>query len=295
MDLIQGSDWRDEQFPDCADRAVVASAEGGDRLLRFLAGGPRRLIVVDRLPAQLRLAELKLAALRELPYEEYLEFTGLRPSERRRLLYRRVRGRLPAESDEFWLARLSTIDRGVATQGALERRLASFRAFASLVHGRGRLERFRALATEPERRAMLDREWTTCLWRRLGGFLWERWFDVPPGRLERLLLEGRLFAPPPEPARADFAPARESCSRALVAGDPADALRALPARSVDLFALGRLELRGLEADLARTAAPGARVVVVADRAPELGGVRFEDVGRDAAFHPGRLYSGVCAA
>lgn len=295
MDLSQGSDWRDEPVPDCAGRSVLASAEGGDRLIRLLAAGPRRLVVVDRAPSQLRLAELKLAALRELSLDEYLEFTGARPSERRRRLYQRLRPRLPAEADGFWLSRLSTIDRGVATQGLLERRLASFRAFAVLLHGRGRLDRFRSLASEPERRAMLEREWASFLWRRLGRFLWRRWFDVPPGRLERLLLEGRLFAPPPEPAPADFASARESCSRALVAGDPGDALAALPAGSVDVFALGRLGLPGLEAQISRTAAPGARLAVVSDRAPALPGVRFEDAGRDAGFHPGRLFSGVRAA
>jgi hypothetical protein len=291
MDLIQGSDRRAESFPDCADRVVVASAEGGDRLIRLLAGRPRRLVIVDRSAAQLRLAELKLAALRELDFAEYLEFTGLRASERRRLLYRRVRTRLPVESDEFWLARLSTIDRGVATQGRLERRLSSFQAFAALIHGRGPLDRFRALATESDRRAMLDREWKTCFWRRLGIFLWGRWFDVPPGRLERLLLEGRLFAPPPEPAPADFASAKESCSRALVAGDPADALPALPARSVDLFALGCLDLEGLQADLIRAAAPGARVLVVARSVPDLGNARFDAPGRDAGFDPGLLFVG----
>ena len=295
MDLRQGSDWREEAVPDCAGRVVVASAEGGDRLLRLLAAGPRSLVVVDRSPAQLRLAELKLAALRELSREEWLEFVGWRPSARRRLLYQRLRPRLPAESDEHWLGRLSLIDRGVATQGTLERRLASFRAFAGLVHGRRRLDRFRALQTEPERRAMFEREWAGLLWRRLGAWLWRRWFDVPPGRLERLLLEGRLFAPPPEPAPADFASARESCSRALVAGDPGDALAALPAGSVGVFALGRLALPGLEDQIARTAAPGARLAVVSDRAPALAGVRFEDAGRDAAFHPGRLFSGVRAA
>lgn len=294
MDLEQGADWLDEGLSDCAGRSVLASAEGGDRLLRILGDGPRRLVVVDRAPAQLRLAELKLAALRVLPLPDYLEFTGLRPSRRRRALHQKVRGGLPSESDEFWLERLPLIERGVATQGRFERRLSSFRAFASLVHGRGRLARFGRLTSEAERRLQLDREWRTFLWRRLGAFLWERWFDVPPGRLERLLLEGRLFAPPPEPAASDFASARESCSKALVAGDPADALRALPARSVDVFALGRLDLRGLEEEIGRCAAPGARLAVVAEQPPVIRGLRFE-AGPHAGFHPGLLFSGLNVA
>lgn len=295
MELQQGSDRMAGPLPPARGASVLASAEGGDRVLRLLADGPARLVVVDRSPAQLRLAELKLAALRELEHADYLEFAGLRPSSRRRALYQKVRGRLPREADDFWLARLGLIDRGVATQGLLERRLGQFLTFVRLVHGRSKVDRFRALGTEAERRAMLDREWRTFLWRHLGGLLWERWFDVPPGRLERLLLEGRLFAPPPEPAPADFASARESASRALVAGDPGDALRALPDRSVDVFALGRLDLSGLEAQIARCAVPGARIAVVAERAPSLQGVRFDEVGRDAGLHPGLEFGGRAVA
>jgi S-adenosylmethionine:diacylglycerol 3-amino-3-carboxypropyl transferase len=295
VDLRQGSDRLDGPLPCARGAVVLVSAEGGDRVLRLLADGPARLVVVDRSPAQLRLAELKLAALRELGHAEYLEFAGLRPSARRRALYQRVRVRLPRESDDFWLARLGTIDRGVGTQGILDRRLERFLSFVRLVHGREKIDRFRALATESERRGMLDREWKTFLWRHLGGRLWERWFDVPPGRLERLLLEGRLLAPPPEPAPADFASARESASRALVAGEPEDALRGLPDGSVDVFALGRLDLRGLEAQIERCAAPGARIVLVAETAPSLRGVRFEGSGRDAGLHPGLEFGGVKVA
>lgn len=295
MDLLQGSDWLEGDLPSCRGAAVVASAEGGDRIVRLLADAPKRVAVVDRSPAQRHLVELKLAALQALGRAEYLELAGSRPSRRRRALYQRVRRLLPRETDEVWLGNLAAIDRGVSGQGLLERRLAAFRSFAGWVHGARRLERFRALTTEAERRAMYAREWKTWLWRRFGAFLWERWFDVPPERLERLLLEGRLLAPPPEIAEAAFAAAKECAARALVAGSPEDYLRSLPEASVDVFALGRLDVRGLEGEIARCARPGARISLVSERAPDVHGFRTEGEPTEAGVFPGFLIRAVCGA
>ncbi len=122
--------------------------------------------------------------------------------------------------------------------------------------------------------------------RRFGTYLWERWFDVPPERLERLLLEGRLLAPPPEIDESVFDAAKECAPRALVAGSPEDYLPTLPDASVDVFAMGRLDVRGLEAEIARTARPGAALSIVSDRAPDVRGFRAAGEPQDAGFFPG---------
>ncbi len=294
MELAQGSDWLEGDLPPCRGAAVVAAAEGGDRILRLLAGAPKRLAVVDPRPAQRHLVELKLAALRTLAHPEYLELAGPRPSRRRRALYQRVRPRLPRETDEFWLDRLGLVDRGVWSQGALERRLSAFRAFVRWIQGSRRLARFQALTTDEERRATYAREWRSWFWRRLGPLLWKHCFDVPPERLDRLLLEGRLLAPPPEIDASVFQAAKDGGPRALVAGSPDDYLRTLPDASVDVFALGRLDVRGLEGDIARTARPGARISVVCDRAPDVRGFRADGVPTEAGFFPGFLIQEVWA-
>ena len=135
---------------------------------------------------------------------------------------------------------------------------------------------------------MYAREWKTWLWRRFGPFLWERWFDVPPERLERLLLEGRLLAPPAEIESSVFDSAKECASRALVAGSLEDYLRSLPEASVDVFALGRLDVRGLEDEIARVARPGAAMSVVSERSPDVRGFRAEGTPQDAGLFPGFL-------
>ncbi len=294
MTLDQGSDWLGDDPAVREGDAVLAAAEGGDRVLRLLAARPRRVTAIDRRLAQLHLLELKLAAVKTLPRGEVLEFLGHRPSRRRRALYPRLRWLLPRESDDFWIARIDLVDRGVASQGEFERRLASFRRLVRLIHGRAKVERFLTLGNEASRRAMYAAEWRTFLWRRFGPALWSRWFDVPASHLERLLFEGRLLAAAPEPGEAEFEAAKELANRVLVVHEPPEIhLRSLPSGSIDAFALGRMDLSGLEAEIARVARPGARATLVTERAPDSWSPRFVPVGppRDAGFFPGQLIFG----
>ncbi len=295
MELRQGSDWVVDDLEGREGEAVLAAAEGGDRVLRLLSARPKRIAVVDRNPAQLHLLQLKLAALKSLAHADYLELMGHRPSRRRRALFQRLRWLLAKESDDFWLARLPVIDRGVAQQGEFERQLSSFRQFVRLVHGTKKVERFQALATEEERRRLYASEWQTALWRHFGGMIWKRWFEVGPERLERLLFEGRLLAPPPQLTAAEFEAAKELANRVLVVGEePPSYLHEQPADSVDMFLLGRMELQGLEAELCRVARPGARMSYVTGQPEGRPPVGFVAQGepRDAGFFPGLLVAAV---
>ena len=295
MNLEQGSDWVVESLEGREGEVVLASAEGGDRVLRLLSSRPKWLAVIDRNPAQLHLLSLKVAALKALAHSDFLELLGNRPSRRRRALYQRVRWLLPKEADEFWLGRLGAVDRGVALQGDFERQLSSFRQFVRLVHGSKKVARFQSLSSEAERREMYAREWQTGLWRTFGGMLWKRWFVVGPERLEQLLFEGRLLAPPPELSWGEFTTAKELANRILiVTEEPEKYLHALPTDSVDAFLLGRLDLEGLETELCRVARPGARMSYVTGHPggrPPLGFVA-QGEPRDAGFFPGQLVAAV---
>lgn len=294
MTLDQGSDWAQANLEVPENAAVLAAAEGGDRVLRLLAWAPRRVAAVDRNPAQLHLLEFKLAAVKALGHGEYLELVGLRACRRRRALYQRVRWLLPRETDDFWLSRLGDLDRGPALQGSFERRLASFRHFVRLVHGRRKVERFLTLRSEADRRAMYAGEWQTFLWRRFGAALWKRWFSAPASQLERLLFDGRLLAPPPDLGEADFLAAKERANRVLVVHESPEAyVRSLPPESIDAFVLGRLELNGLEGEIDRVARPGATAVFVTERPEPAWTRRFvaEKTFEDAGFFPGRVMAG----
>lgn len=298
MKLRQGSDWVVEGLRVREGEAVLASAEGGDRVLRLLGDRPKRVAVIDRNPAQLHLLALKVAAVKGLSHVDYLELMGNRPSRRRRALYHRIRWLLARDADDFWLARLGAVDRGIATQGDFERQLSSFRQFVRLVHGSGRVARFLALSTEAERRDMYSREWQTRIWKHFGGMLWKRWFDVGPERLEQLLFDGRLLAPPRELSSGEFTAAKELANRIVIVSEAPHAyLHELPPDSVDAFLLGTLDLRGLEVELCRVARAGARMSYVRgdpDGRPPVGFVA-QGEPRDAGFFPGLVVAAVLPA
>ena len=86
MELRQGTDWVVDDLSVGEDEAVLAAAEGGDRVLRLLAARPKRVAVVDRNSAQLHLLDLKLEVVKSLAHVDYLELMGNRPSRRRRAL-----------------------------------------------------------------------------------------------------------------------------------------------------------------------------------------------------------------
>ncbi|HLY72509.1 MAG TPA: DUF3419 family protein, partial [Planctomycetota bacterium] len=71
MNLEQGSDWVAEGLEIQEHEVVLASAEGGDRVLRLLGSRPKRVAVIDRNPAQLHLLSLKVAALKALAYSDF--------------------------------------------------------------------------------------------------------------------------------------------------------------------------------------------------------------------------------
>ena len=76
-------------------------------------------------------------------------------------------------------------------------------------------------------------------------------------------------------------------------GPPESYLRSLPDESVDAFYLGRMNLEGMERDLARVATPGARASFVTGRNQDasLAGLFTERTSRDAGFFPGMLVAG----
>jgi len=105
----------------------LAIGSAGDNALALLAADPRRVIVVDRSPAQIACLELRVAAYRCLTHGELLELVGSAPSTRRAALYGRCRAALSEPARRFWDARPGAVADGVGSAGRFERYLALFR------------------------------------------------------------------------------------------------------------------------------------------------------------------------
>lgn len=102
------------------DRVLCVTASG-DRPLHVLLDQPQSVVSVDSNPAQNHLLELKCAAMRDLPYQEYLGFLGAKPSSDRESCFRRLAEGLPADTKEYWNSQIRALRKGILYQGTLER------------------------------------------------------------------------------------------------------------------------------------------------------------------------------
>jgi len=158
---------------------VLSVASAGDIPLSLVALGADRVDAVDCSVAQIRLAELKLAAVVELEPEEAARFLGLLPAARaaRAAWLRRVSDALSAPSRAFWQVREGAVRRGAVWLGRFERYAAWIRRATGPVL-RPRFERLFAAANLEEQ----------C-------DVFRRWLDTPLLRSAfRIAFEPRRYA-----------------------------------------------------------------------------------------------------
>jgi S-adenosylmethionine-diacylglycerol 3-amino-3-carboxypropyl transferase len=143
-----------------SDLLVIAGA--GCNVLNLLLRAPRRLVALDFNPAQMALVELKLAAIRALPYDDFAALIGVRPSNRRPELYERLRPSMGAAARAWWDANLATLANGVEQAGRLDRYIAEFRErHLSRVHEPEVVDRLFTLDDPTARRRFAEEEFFT--------------------------------------------------------------------------------------------------------------------------------------
>ncbi|HET9425547.1 MAG TPA: BtaA family protein [Gemmatimonadaceae bacterium] len=110
--LIYNTCWEDPAVDRRAlslgsDDVVLAITSAGCNVLDYLLDGPRRVIAVDVNPRQTALLELKVAAIRALPYEDIFAFFGKGRHPAARLIYEaHLRSQLSPFAATFWDRRI---------------------------------------------------------------------------------------------------------------------------------------------------------------------------------------------
>ena len=145
--LLWSQSWEDPELDLASlalgpgDRLLVVTS-GGCNALSLLTEGPREVVAIDMNGAQSMLLELKLAGIRALDHEEFLNLLGVRFVEEgppraapAGALYRRLRDVLPDAARRFWDGRTALIERRLVNAGRYERHLARFRALLRLFRG----------------------------------------------------------------------------------------------------------------------------------------------------------------
>lgn len=151
-----------------AGDTCLSIGSAGDNSLALLGAGAGRVIVLDLNPAQLACIELRLAAYRELEYQELLELMGSRPSTRRYNLYTRCRSQLKRSTREFWDAHRRDIENGIGGAGKFERYFALFRnRILPLIHKKKTLRTLMEDKNKETRYHFYDKCWNNLRWQLL--------------------------------------------------------------------------------------------------------------------------------
>ena len=159
------------------DDEVVVVGSGGCTALSLVAAGARHVWSVDLNRTQHHLVELKLAALRHLPWRDAAAFLGAIPAREDARLgwYAGMRPLLGDAARAWWDGRRRDVAAGVMSTGVSERFIAAIVAAVRLaVHPRHRIERLLACRTLDEQRTLYQREWNSRRWRALFHLLLNR-------------------------------------------------------------------------------------------------------------------------
>ena len=147
------------------EHRVMCVTGSGCRTLNLLIGGPREIVSVDANPLQNWLLELKVEGMRELDHAGFLEFMGVRESDRRAAVYGSVRERLSPPARRFWDRNVHVIADGVLFSGAHESYYRTVLSPLVLGARRSKVDALFSYTDIEEQRRFYHREWNTGPWR----------------------------------------------------------------------------------------------------------------------------------
>lgn len=144
--------------------SVLSITSGGCNSLNLLVEGPARVVSIDLNPAQLALLELKIAAIRELTHEDFLELIGAEFfGERKKFhpdyrlgLYDRVAHHLSPSAREFWDRNPQLITSGIVMCGRVERFFTLYRKAHSLLYALDPVQKLFFCGSVEEQRRVYD-------------------------------------------------------------------------------------------------------------------------------------------
>ncbi len=82
---------------------------------------PESITAIDFNENQTKLMQLKILAMSELHYDEYVGFLGLLPFDRRVSLLEKLSGKMEPDLKAYWLNRKNKINAGILYQGRFEK------------------------------------------------------------------------------------------------------------------------------------------------------------------------------
>jgi len=164
---------------------ILSITSGGDNTLALALQGFKRIRAIDSNPAQNFLFELKLSAIKNLTYQDFLKFIGILPSAIRRKVFLKLKKDLSFDACRWWENNLLLIDRGIIHAGKFEKYLAFFRKnILPIIHSSKTIDELLSLKTIENQKKFYDEKWNTLTWRLMFKLFFNKillkWFGRAP-------------------------------------------------------------------------------------------------------------------
>lgn len=160
-----------------SDRVISITASG-DRPLHNLLDNCKEVVAVDSNKNQNLLLALKMAAMEQLDFRDYLAFLGATDGINRLDCLHQMKQEMPAELSRHWLKEKKRIDAGILFQGSLER-LTQIIAGVLRVIMPYKVPRLFAIRDLQEQQEFVRTRWDTNFLRRGFNFFLHRSFTLP--------------------------------------------------------------------------------------------------------------------
>jgi len=143
---------------------VISVTSAGCNVLNFLLYDPKKIISVDFNPNQNHILRLKIAAIKNLEYPEFLEILGIIQSKDRADVYKKIRKKLPKETQFFWDKNIKFIKRGLTYNGRQEKYIHSLGQYLRYLKGEKTLIDLLRCKTIKEQKEFFDKNIKDASW-----------------------------------------------------------------------------------------------------------------------------------
>ncbi|MFZ1370677.1 MAG: DUF3419 family protein [Ferruginibacter sp.] len=164
--LVFTHNWEDPESDQQAlkiksNDAVMAITSGGCNVLGFLLADPAVIYSIDINPTQSWLLELKIAAIKNLEFDDFIAFAGLKESNNRLQLFEKLKPGLSKDALAFWNSHKKIIQSGFIMNGKYEGFIKLAGKFINLLQGKKRVQGLFKEKTKEEQEAYFDKVWDT--------------------------------------------------------------------------------------------------------------------------------------
>jgi len=184
--LVFTHNWEDPESDHTAlkikkNDSILAITSGGCNVLGFLLFDPAVIYSVDINPAQSYLLELKIAAIKNLGFEEFVSFAGLHDHPDRLQLFEKIKSSLSKEALDFMNSQEKLITKGFIMNGKYEWFIRFAGKFINLLQGRKKVQGLFDEKSAHDREIYFDNIWDTKRFHLLFRVLFNKWMIAKKG------------------------------------------------------------------------------------------------------------------